>query len=76
MLLPERFPKMLPLNGGFLYPASVMCVTVSKMQTVIKTIIDESGRVANIIMFDYLKVCTRLKNMWYETSLKSFPSQD
>lgn len=50
MLLPERFPKMLPLNGGFRYPASVMCVTVSKMQTVIKTItIDDTDRFANNI---------------------------
>lgn len=50
MLLPERFPKMLPLNGGFRYPASVICVTVSKMQTVNNTTIDVTGRVANIII--------------------------
>lgn len=58
MLLPERFPKMLPLNGGFRYPASVMCVTVSKMQTVIKTItIDDTDRFANnILVFRMFRV--------------------
>lgn len=57
MLLPERFPKMLPLNGGFRYPASVMCVTVSKMQTVIKTItIDDTDRFANNIFFGMFRV--------------------
>lgn len=50
MLLPDRFPKMLPLNGGFRYPASVSCVTVSKMQTVIKIIKDVTDRVANNIL--------------------------
>lgn len=54
MLLPERFPKMLPLNGGFRYPASVRCVTVSKMHMVMKIINEVTDRVANI-MFKQLK---------------------
>lgn len=55
MLLPERFPKILPLNGGFRYPASVMCVTVSNMQTVIRTIIiDDMDRLANNMFIDEL----------------------
>lgn len=63
MLLPERFPKMLPLNGGFRYPASVICVTVSKMQTVIKTItIDDTDRFANsMIWWVYLFYVQLLK---------------
>lgn len=36
MLLPERLPKMLPLNGGFRYPASVRCVIVNIIQMLIK----------------------------------------
>lgn len=50
MLLPDRLPKMLPLNGGFRYPASVSCVTVSKMPMVIKIIKDVTDRVANNIL--------------------------
>lgn len=56
MVLPERFPKMLPLNGGFRYPASVICVTVSRMQIAIKTTIDVTGRAANIIFVFFLFV--------------------
>lgn len=57
MLLPERFPKMLPLNGGLRYPASVMRVTVSKMQMVIITIIDVTDRLANIMIAVFFCCC-------------------
>lgn len=53
ILFPDRFPKMLPLNGGFRYPASVICVTVSKMQTLTKITNDVNDRVANNILRVY-----------------------
>lgn len=59
MLLPERLPKMLPLNGGFLQAPSAIFVMANTMNTVNKTIANEC--------FAYIfTICTFQPFFWGE----------